>query len=328
MELFLFLSILFTSCHSFVVQTAIGAGIGTLAAFSGKKVYCRFKECCTDRWTNRLNITGLQAAMRHRVFGQHLVTDTVYKAVKGHLLNKTPSKALALSFNGWTGSGKNFVSKIIAEHIFAKGMESAFVHQIIATHDFPHASEIESYKDSLKKWIVGNVTNCERSLFIFDEMDKMPEGLVDVLKPFLDYHGEVGGINYRKSVYLFLSNTGGNLINEEVLKNWKLGKKRESITIKQMDRVINLGAFNAKGGFWHAALIQANLIDYFVPFMPLQRSHIKQCAKIDMEQKGFPVTDSALNKVADELLYFPDDVEVFSKSGCKKVSSKVDFIMG
>ena len=152
--------------------------------------------------------------------------------------------------------------------------------------------------------------------------------LLTSLKPFLDYHGEVGGINYRKSVYLFLSNTGGNLINEEVLKNWKLGKKRESITIKQMDRVINLGAFNAKGGFWHAALIQANLIDYFVPFMPLQRSHIKQCAKIDMEQKGFPVTDSALNKVADELLYFPDDVEVFSKSGCKKVSSKVDFIMG
>ena len=117
-------------------------------------------------------------------------------------------------------------------------------------------------------------------------MDKMPEGLVDILKPFLD-HQKVDGVDYRKSVFLFLSNTGGNLINEEVLKNWKLGKERESITIKQMDRIINLGTFNSKGGFWHAAVIQANLIDYFVPFLPLNRSHIKQCAKTDMEQKNY-----------------------------------------
>ena len=324
MALLLILSILFTFCHSFLVPVGIGAaGIGVAALKLLHSYVYRSEECST----NHPNITGLQAALRERVFGQHLVTDTVYKVVKAHLLNGEPSKALAFSFNGWTGTGKNFVSKIIAEHMFAKGIESANVHQIIATHHFPHAFEIECYKDSLRKWIVGNVSKCERSLFIFDEMDKMPEGLVDILKPFLD-HQKVDGVDYRKSVFLFLSNAGGNLINEEVLKNWKLGKERESITIKQMDRFINLGTFNSKGGFWHAAVIAANLIDYFVPFLPLNRSHIKQCAKTDMEQKNYTVTDSALDKVADELLYFPDDVKVFSRSGCRKVSTKVDFIMG
>ena len=319
--------IYFTLCHGFVIESIVGLGTSIATAWLFNKGYCRLKECCTDRWTNSPNITGLQTVLRNRVFGQHLVTDTVFKAVKGHVLNKTPSKALALSFNGWTGSGKNFVSEIIAKHLFRKGMESEFVHKIIATHDFPHQSEIESYKDRLRKWIVQSVTKCERSLFIFDEMDKMPEGLVDVLKPFLDYHPEIGGVDYRKSIFLFLSNTGGNLINEEVLKNWKLGKSRESITIKQMDRIVNLGAFNSKGGFWHTSLIQANLIDFFIPFMPLEKSHIKQCAKVDMEEKGLPPTEAAITKVADELLYFPDE-KVFSTSGCKKVSSKVDFIMG
>lgn len=94
-----------------------------------------------------------------------------------------------------------------------------------------------------------------------------------------------------------------------------------------MDKVINLGEFNNRGGFWHSSLIEKNLIDYFIPFMPLERSHVKMCAEADLKQKGHPVTDSILNKVADELLYFPDDLKAFSMSGCKKISSKVDYVM-
>ena len=109
----------------------------------------------------------------------------------------------------------------------------------------------------------------------------------------------------------------------------KKGKKREDIKIKEMDKVINLGEFkNKEGGFWHSSLIDKNLIDYFIPFLPLERSHIKMCAKADLEQKGHPVTELILNSIADELIYFPDDLKVFSLSGCKKISSKVDYIMG
>ena len=124
------------------------------------------------------NITGLQSALRRRVFGQHLVTETVLKAIVGHLNNKSPNKALALSFNGWTGSGKNFVSKIIAEHIFREGMESKFVHQIIATHDFPHQSDLKPYEPYLHSLVFSSVSQCSRSLFIFDEMSRK----VDIAK--------------------------------------------------------------------------------------------------------------------------------------------------
>ena len=120
-------------------------------------------ECCKGRWI-AANITGLQPALRRRVFGQHLVTETVLKAIVGHLNNKSPRKALdcktvgfflkiskeigkawrtsltrakrayakirtvlqsrkalALSFNGWTGSGKNFVSKILQSIFLGRG---------------------------------------------------------------------------------------------------------------------------------------------------------------------------------------------------------------
>jgi len=176
---------------------------------------------------------------------------------------------LALSFNGCAGSGKNFVSKIVAEHILKRGTESKFVHQIIATYDFPHQSHVELYKHQLRNLVAKYVSECPRSLF-FDEMDKMPTGLIDVLKPYLDHYTDVGKIDYRKSIFIFLSNTGGQLINSAVLTHWKEGKKRKDIKIKQMDKVINLGEFNNKGGFWHSSLIEKNLIDYFIPFMPLE----------------------------------------------------------
>ena len=60
----------------------------------------------------------------------------------------------------------------------------------------------------------------------------------------------------------------------------------------------------------------------------MERPHVKKCAKADLEKKGHPVTDSILNRVADELLYVPENLKVFSLSGCKKVSSKVDYVMG
>ena len=320
-------SLLASQISGLLIESAIVAVAVPTLAYLTSTAYCQFGECCTEKWIAS-NITGLESALRRRVFGQHLVTETVLKAVVGHLNNKSPSKALALSFNGWTGSGKTFVSKIIAEHIFKKGMDSSFVHQIIATHNYPHQSHVDIYKRQLRTLVAESVSKCSRSLFIFDEMDKMPLGLIDVLKPYLDHYPHVENIDYRKSIFIFLSNTGGHLINNAVLTHWREGKKREDIKIKQMDKVINLGEFNNKGGFWHSSLIEKNLIDYFIPFMPLERSHIKMCAKADLKQKGHPFIEPILNTIADELLYFPDDLKVFSQSGCKKISSKVDYVMG
>ena len=52
------------------------------------------------------------------------------------------------------------------------------------------------------------------------------------------------------------------------------------------------------------------------------------CAKADLEKKGNPVTESIINRVVDELLYFLEAFKVFSESGCKKISIKVDYVMG
>ena len=51
-----------------------------------------------------------------------------------------------MTFHGWTGSGKNFVSQFIAESMFRNGINSKFVHLFIATLHFPDARRTEEYK--------------------------------------------------------------------------------------------------------------------------------------------------------------------------------------
>ena len=99
-------------------------------------------------------------------------------------LNQTP-KALALSFHGMTDTGKNFASKMIAENVYKDGLNSRFVHLISATKEFPHDSKVSFYKDQLKSSIEGNMTKCGKSMFIFDEVDKLAPLLLDVIKPYL-----------------------------------------------------------------------------------------------------------------------------------------------
>lgn len=102
------------------------------------------------------------------------------------------------------------------------------------------------------------MTLCERSLFIFDEVDKLPVQLMDAVRPFIDYYETIGGVDPRRSVFLFLSwvrsaesrshygfrNTGGNGIAQKALEYYASGRPREDITLKEMEEIVKASAYN------------------------------------------------------------------------------------
>ncbi|KAJ8376983.1 hypothetical protein SKAU_G00075630 [Synaphobranchus kaupii] len=120
--------------------------------------------------------TGLAFDLRNSLYGQHLASEVILKAVTGFMEDNNPSKPLVLSLHGSSGTGKNLVAKIIAKNLFEGGDLSTQVHLFIATHHFPHSAKVDTYKAQLQQWIRGNVSVCPRSMFIFDEMDKMNPG--------------------------------------------------------------------------------------------------------------------------------------------------------
>lgn len=83
---------------------------------------------------------------------------------------------------------------------------------------------------------------CERSLFIFDEADKMPVEILNSLTPFIG-HQVVDGIDYRKGIFIFISNTGGERINNVTLEALKHGRKREDLTQEDFKSVFSPDSF-------------------------------------------------------------------------------------
>jgi len=287
---------------------------------------CMMRECCTKLW-RPANITRLNQVLKENLVGQHLVQDVVVRALSGYTKNPEPNKPLVISFHGWTGSGKNFVSKFVAESFYHLGFNSKFVHVFIAGLHFPNAEHTTLYKDQLRDWIKGNVSLCGDSLFIFDEVDKMPPGVLDGIKPYLDHYENIDGVDYRRAVFIFLSNTGGKAITKTTLDSWKSGKDRNSITYTHLDPLIAMGAFNEEGGLHGSSVIKKSLVDVYIPFLPLERRHVKLCAKNELEMRGVVATDELTDRVADQLSFWPEDLRLFSKSGCKRVAQKVDLIL-
>ncbi|XP_056146715.1 torsin family 1 isoform X2 [Lampris incognitus] len=326
-----------TTCKTLVLYVAIASvvvnafdvftasfvvGVG---AALGRSIYNYLHESCDSRWL-KFNATGLEADLQRKLYGQHIASRTILKAVTGFMNNDNPKKPLVLSLHGSSGTGKNFVSQLIAQNIYKEGMESNFVHTFISTFHFQHVEKLELYKNQLREWIKGNVTNCAESMFIFDEMDKMHPSLTDSIKPFLDYYVKLDGVSYRKAIFIFLSNAGGDGITQAALDFKKSGRKREDMELKDLETLLSLSVFNnKKSGFWHTDLIDKNLVDVFVPFLPLEYRHVIQCAKTEMEARGWEQNQNIAIQVAQEVVYYPKEDRVFSVKGCKTISSKLDY---
>ncbi|XP_005104539.1 torsin-1A [Aplysia californica] len=328
--------VLLASTPGIAFSAGISAGfaaLGSLAYTSFDALRCKIFVCCNDVWIPS-NIEGLSRELAEKLHGQHLVQRTVIGHVKGHMRTSNPPKALVLSFHGLTGVGKNFVSRIIAENIYKGGLRSPFVHLISATKEFPHEGMVEFYKAQLKSWIEGNMTRCGRSMFIFDEVDKLPPLLLDVIKPYMDYYDELGGVNYRRGIFLFLSNSGGSAIAQTVLDHWQSGKKRVSLELSEVEGKVTRAAVNSDShqGLWHSQLISNHLITAFIPFLPLEKSHVKKCitdALIDRKyfKKRHTIPSEVIDSVLKELTFTPTTEQIFSSTGCKRVSEKVDYVM-
>ncbi|XP_078406230.1 torsin-1A-like [Cetorhinus maximus] len=299
--------------------------VGTvLIALVGIFIYCFISdECCDCHWIS-LDAEGLEKDFTHKLFGQHIANEVIVKAVKGSLSTPDPKKPLTMSLHGYSGTGKNFAGQLIAQNLYKNGMKSQYIHVFVSTLHFPHVQLINQYQNELQMWIRGNVTLCPRSMFIFDEMDKMHPGLINAIKPFLDYTSDVDKVDYRKAIFIFLSNSGGDKINEFTLSILMSGKDRESIELGQLEEELSLMVFNNNNsGFWQNNLIQTNLIDHFIPFLPLEFKHVASCVRAELATRGVK-NESIVTTIASSMVYYPKEEKLFSLKGCKTVTSKVN----
>ena len=143
------------------------------------------------------------------------------------------------------------------------------------------------------------------------------------------------------AIFLFLSNAGGNGIAKKSYEFYKAGRPREELTMKDLESVIGLSVFNSKeGGLKRSSIIDHHQIDHFVPFLPLERTHVKKCVEDYLREKRivFGERDDGgrvkhfrkketvfVEKVLGELEF--DSFNLYSVSGCKRIATKVEALL-
>ncbi|XP_065674114.1 torsin-1A-like [Hydra vulgaris] len=284
-------------------------------------VFIYILECDDVNFIN--GPSNLKQNLDKNVFGQDFAIERVANAVRSHFKNKDPKAPLVMSFHGPTGTGKSFVSKLVAESLFKNGINSEFVHHKIAVQEYIDNTQhsLTKFKTELSDFIVKSVKLCKRSLFIIEEFNSLPEGLADVLTPFLDYHDKVGDQDYRKSTFIFISNVGAYMLIDRFVNHYKNNKTRETIPLKNIANDLPTIAYNTYGGFKNSKIISKALIGFYIPFIPLERKHVKQCAEKELRNSNIEVNNFNLESVADEMIYDPN--KYYSMHGCKSVQIKV-----
>lgn len=317
------LSLILIPTQAFDPFTAGATVMGGLAtSWLGSIVFCRYSECCDKPWIAH-DFNNLSHSLRDNLFGQHLVQDSVVKLIKGHLTNRKPQKPLVLSFHGWTGTGKTWVSKLIADSLYKEGMDSKFVKFIHVPKWFRDSAKTREQTEKLHHTIESTLARCKYALFIFDDMHVMNPRVLDELIFYMNYPPPMDGLDLTKAIYLLLGNSGATKINDFTIQQFRDGRDRNSIRMNEMHNFISDKIYSEKGAFQDAEIVSRQVIDASIPFLPLERIHVKSCIERAIKERGKVATESLVEKVMEEIRFVPEDLDRFAEFGCKRIDQMI-----
>uniref|UniRef100_A0A914PRZ2 AAA+ ATPase domain-containing protein n=1 Tax=Panagrolaimus davidi TaxID=227884 RepID=A0A914PRZ2_9BILA len=262
----------------------------------------------------------------------------VGQAIEQHLESQNPNKALALAFLGGTGRGKTYLTTLLAKTLFKDGEKSQFYHKYIGVDRLlDDESEARDFAKDLVTQIRESLTKCAHSVFVFDEMDKFPRVVIDSLLEFIDYDAKIyGKQNSRKAVFIFLSNSATRIIDGEVYKHiWENQKSRTSLRYENLKTILREAAFNDGSkfsGLRQSEIVRKSLINYYIPFLPLEKIHVIQCINAYIKKynenknpnkSDLKLSEEERQRITNEMEYSPQENPIFSKQGCKTVEEVV-----
>ena len=329
MRLLLLLLIVFNFYSTIAVDPTLG--VVTVAGLTalGTYVYNNYIYRC--QWNDKLEFGSfdLRYNLTHKLHGQPLVVNRVYPAIIRHINTKNPRKPLVLSFHGPTGTGKNYASRIIAEAITVRPSQFEVISclNLCPCADPCPPDDVVTCVRKLQERIRISLGSCGRTIFVFDEIENLPPGIIDGIRSFLDYAPDSKEIDHRYSIFIFLTNIGATSIMEIAYDAYLRGEHRHEIPIKKLEAALIDASFNEKSGFMRSKLILKDYIDLMIPFFPLEKDHIIKCVTDYLKfcyDREFVLGPKFIDTILEEVKWVPPDGQVYARSGCKKMENKVD----
>lgn len=315
----------FYPAHAFDPTLGVATVVGISAI--GSYVYKNYIYSC--QWNDRLEFGSfdLRYNLTHKLHGQPLVVNRLYPAIIRHINTKRPAKPLVLSFHGPTGTGKNYASRILADAITVRPSQFEVISciNLCPCADPCPAERVITCVQKLQERIRVSLGSCGRTIFVFDEVENLPPGIIDGIRSFLDYAPDSKENEHRYSIFIFLTNIGASSIMEIAYDAYLRGEHRHEISVKKLETALTDASFNERSGFMRSKLILKDYIDMMIPFFPLEKDHITKCIKDYLKLCYNKVPSGKfIDTILAEVRWVPPDGQVYARSGCKKMENKVD----
>lgn len=160
---------------------------------------------------------------------------------------------------------------------YALGKKSQYIHGYSGRINFPMDELAPQYSAELLKEILKSIDSCPYQTFVFDEVDKMPRGVFESIVGILDDNTFLKA-DMGKSIFIFISNLGGVELSKKLhFLMRKEGLAREDTLLRHFESVLEESAYNDEGGLQRSRSIEKAVIDYFIPFLPLEQRHVEMC---------------------------------------------------
>ncbi|XP_033643264.1 torsin-4A-like [Asterias rubens] len=288
----------------------------------------------TSEKCQKINISHVKNELQRNLVGQPVAMNFILDTLDASGESGS-NKPLIMFFHGSSGVGKSFTADILAESISSNTKKEPCIN-LLSVDLFLRSETTQSkeiYMKILQDWVnrpMQEDKRCCISFFIFDELrDDIPQDLIQTLGQTLsqlDTQDSPAQSQHLK-VIIIMTLIGSQSISDFLVVNMKRGQDRQSLTLPhpnwQEPWKHLVASLDKQDPFWTwlppGAFIR-------IPFLPLERSHIKECAKQSLSRNNLTITEERLEWVADQMTYIPEDWPMFSVSGCKKVSSKVGLI--
>lgn len=207
---------------------------------------------------------------------------------------------------------------------YAEGKDSKYVHFYSGRAAFPLDNQAQAYSGQLLETILSSVRDCPHQTFIFDEVDKIPPGVFEAFVGLMDHNTFIKDADFSKCLFIFISNLAGVEIGQKLsLVMRKEGLTREDTSLMLFERVIEESAYNGEGAFRRSRSIEKAVIDYYIPFLPLEQRHVVLCIQRLISRYSNKPMPKVLEKIL-KTVHFEEDTNMFAASGCKKLEARVD----
>jgi ATP-dependent Clp protease ATP-binding subunit ClpA len=277
-------------------------------------------------------------AAEHLVGQEHALTQ-LHDLVCDHLSNTRPLKPLVVSLHGPVGVGKSSWHGLLAESLYnmtgQPGREDSCEdglcpgYRVVFGTDWV-AAESSQQASLLRSSVVSHLTRHPESVLVIEEFDKSSCESRALLRQLLD-KGVVGNTSAVRSIIVLEANAG----SLQLFKLMNDAGSRASLSVERMHRALKDVVYQAwsRDGCEDAIDTQKLLssVDVFVPFLPLERSHVRGVADMQLRERrkigiargdflSLEWDDAVLDLLTDKCEFErgPDGV-LYSVEGAKEV---------